>query len=267
MTGLAIAHPDGIFCMGRQVPTIQRRAFHFGDYLTFKYATPPTSRDWTPKAMPSLGLIYENASIGDCVIACGAHCEGVLTGNSRDEPLLYTRDQIIKEYGAIGGYVDGDPQTDKGCNMTVALDYWQQSGFAGGTKVGGWMKVNATRLIEVRAAINEFGFLFGGICLPNAWVAESAVILPGVVWDVAGDPNPRHGHCIGFCGYDADTVFVSTWGMVLRMTNAALAKYLSESSQGELYTVITQDWLDDAKLLSPPGLDWSQLTADAYSMR
>lgn len=190
-----------------------------------------------------------------------------MTGNSKGTPSVYTRAQIIREYSSIGGYIDGNPASDKGCNMSDALDYWQQFGFAGGTRIGCWMKVDPTNRTEVQAVVNEFGFIFCGVCLPDAWVAKNVRIQNGTVWDVAGDPNPSKGHCVGIVGYDKDTVMVSSWGMVLRITYAALAKYASPTVQGELYTLASQDWLDNIKHLTPAGLDWSQLTADAASLR
>ena len=57
-----------------------------------------------------------------------------------------------------------------------------------------------------------------------------------------------------------------TWGMTGLMTDAAIAKYATQSANGELYTVVSQDGMDKATQKAPNGFDWSQLTADFDSM-
>jgi hypothetical protein len=75
------------------------------------------------KANAALAQVYANDSLGDCVIADIAHVVGVFTGGAGPEPFIYTRDQIITIYSAIGGYNPADPSTDQRCDEQTALNY------------------------------------------------------------------------------------------------------------------------------------------------
>jgi hypothetical protein len=253
--------------LGRKVPKFPRRGLNLGNYFTKKYVQPPAARDWSAKAMPSLNQMYLNDSLSDCVIACGAHYEGVVTGNTKISPIIYTKDQIIQQYSAIGDYILGNAKTDNGCELPTALDYWQNLGFAGGTKIATWVKVDATDKSEVQAAINEFGYLMTGICLPDEWLKSIGQLRTGYVWDIAGNPVPDNGHCMGIVGYDDKTIIISTWGMLIRMTYEALAKYAIDEANGELYALISTDWINVTTKKSPAGINWSQLVSDIESFK
>ncbi len=88
----------------------------------------------------------------------------------------------------------------------------------------------------------------------------------GFVWDVAGDPDPQNGHCVVGVGYTAAGITIDTRGMTGLMTNAAVAKYPTQASGGELYTVVSMDAIGKATEKAPSGFDWSQLVADFDSM-
>lgn len=251
------------FKLGRNRPTALVRSLHLRNYLMRTYPPAPVSDDWTPEAMASLNQMYLNDQLGDCVIACGAHLEGVLTGNASGTPIVYTNDQIVQQYSAISGY-NGTPQTDNGCDEQTALNYWQQNGFAGGTKFAGWIRVNGADPTETRAAINLFGNLVFGVELPDAWL--ESMPSPGFTWDVAGNADPDNGHCFGGFGYVPGKIKISTWGMTGWITDAAVAQYGADTQGGELYTVLSEDWLSKVTTLSPSGFDWSQLQADLQAI-
>jgi hypothetical protein len=50
------------------------------------------------------------------------------------------------------------------------------------------------------------------------------------------------------------------------MTDAAIAKYATTPGSGELYTVVSNNALENATQKAPNGFDWSQLVADFDSM-
>ena len=50
------------------------------------------------------------------------------------------------------------------------------------------------------------------------------------------------------------------------LTDAAIAKYCDQSAGGDLYTVVSQDSLNQSTGKAPNGFDWSQLVADFDSM-
>jgi hypothetical protein len=221
---------------------------------------PPSSVDYSPNAAACLALVFLNDRLGCCVIAGGYHDVGLWTGNASGEsPFCATDADIISDYGAIGGYVDGDPSTDNGCDEQTALQYWCSSGFANGTKLGAFVGVDATRALDVATAVWLFETVFLGIELPDAWIAPFPSA-SGFVWDVAGGANPQNGHCVVVVGYDSSGVQIATWGLVGTITWAALAKYASPPSGGELYALLSPDEVSGAA--APNGFDFATLQAD-----
>jgi len=261
------------FKLGRKRPVARCPRFALKNYLTRSIPAPPATCDYTKSASAALSQMYENDKLGDCVIAGMAHVVGVLTGNAGPKPLLYSDKEIIGLYSAIGGYVPGDPATDQGCDEQTALNYWENNGAlpphtespTGAHKIAGWMAVDSANLEECHTALWLFENLYFGLELPDAWI-NPAPSASGFVWDVAGAPDPQNGHCVVGVGYTTTGIVIDTWGMTGLITNAALAKYPTQVSGGQLYTVVSMDGIGKAKKKAPNGFDWSQLIADFDSM-
>jgi hypothetical protein len=262
-----LRHPSGrAVRLGRRRPIARGPRFRLGNYLMRQLPPPPDSADYSQSAAQSLSNIYGNDTLGDCVIAGIGHVVGVLTAGANGTPFLYTQDQIIALYSAIGGYVPGDPSTDQGCDEVTALNYWENNGApAGQHQIAGWLSVNAADPTEVRTALWLFENLYFGLELPDAWI-NPMPSAPGFVWDVAGDPDPQNGHCVVGVGYNAEGVTIDTWGMLGLITDAAIKQYASQTANGALYAVISQDAISQASQKAPSGFDWSQLVADFDSM-
>ena len=198
--------------------------------------------------------------LGDCVIAAGYHIVGVETGNAGNL-FVATNAQITADYSAIGGYVPGDESTDQGCNISTALGYWQSRGFANGTKILGWLAVDATNVTEIQQAMYLFENLDFGMALPDKWISP----FPsgnGFTWDVAGSPDDNNGHSIMGFGYNTSGVLVDSWGLKGTLTYKAAAEYAIAKNGGELYVLITPDQLAKGASKAPNGFAWSDLIAD-----
>jgi hypothetical protein len=261
------------FKLGRKRPVARCPRFALKNYLTRNMPAPPAACDYTKGAAAALSKMYDNDTLGDCVIAGMAHVVGVLTGNAGSKPFLYSNAQIIGLYSAIGGYVPGDPATDQGCDEQTALNYWENNGAlppkttspTGAHKIAGWMTVDSTNVEEWQTALWLFENLYFGIELPDAWI-NPMPSASGFTWDVAGPSDPNNGHCVAGVAYTSAGVTIDTWGMTGLMTNAAVAKYPNQASGGELYTVVSMDAIGKANQKAPNGFDWSQLIADFDSM-
>lgn len=239
--------------------------FRMGNYLRASLPAPPPSCDFRSAATKALLQLYLNDQLGDCVIAGGYHVVGVETGNANGgNPFVATAQQIIADYGAIGGYVPGDESTDQGCDEVTALNYWQSHGFANGTKLLGWLTVDATNETEVQQAMFLFENLFFGLDLPDAWISPFPSA-SGFTWDV-GKPNPNNGHCIIGAGYNAAGVTVDTWGLTGTLTWAAVKALAVAKSGGLLSVMLTPDQLGKAQAKAPNGVAWGDLIADFDAM-
>jgi hypothetical protein len=198
------------------------------------------------------------------VIAGGHHNVGVETGNA-GSAFTATEKQIEADYGAIGGYVPGDPSTDQGCDEVTAMNYWQNHGFCDGTKSLGWLALDPTNKTEIMQAIYLFENCMFGVELPDGWV-NPFPSASGFTWDVAGNPDPENGHCFIGCGYNSAGVKIDTWGMLGTNTWAAVKKYCAASANGQLLVLITPDQLAKGQSKAPNGVAWTDLIADFDSM-
>jgi hypothetical protein len=255
-----------MFKLGRNRPIARGPRFALKNYLKQSLPTPPERINYVPAAWLELEQMYGNDALGDCVIACMGHIEGVLTGNA-GAPLTLSEAAIVDLYSAIGGYVPGNPATDNGCDEQTALNYWQQRGLngTGAGAIAGWLAVDGSNLAEVKTALWLFENLMFGMELPDAWItpfpSES-----NFTWDLAGPANPQNGHCVAGVGYDLTGIRISTWGMLGVITARAIAEYATAKTQGELYTVLSQDAISKATLKAPNGFAFAQLRADMMNM-
>lgn len=257
--------PDGRHVrLGRRRPVARCPHLALHNYLRQRLPSPPLSCDYSEKALSVLANIYLNDQLGDCVIAGGYHIVGILTG-AADHLFTANKDQIIADYSAIGGYKPGDPSTDDGCDEQTALNYWAQNGFQDGTKLIGWLTVDATNVTEVQTALWLFENLFFGMELPDDWL-QSIPHANGFVWDVAGSPDPNNGHCVCGAAYNKQGVKIDTWGMLGTLTYAAIAKYAVPSAGGELYSMFSPDQLEKGHKKTPSGVAWRDLIADFEAM-
>jgi hypothetical protein len=189
---------------------------------------------------------------------------------TRGVKLVPTRDEFIAAYSAIGGYVDGDPSTDNGCDPYVALQYWQTTGITVGGllhKIGGWANVNVFNSIEVKISAWLFGGHFVG------WQLPSAVLQDGVTsWAVppgglaANPADPDNGHMTDIISVDAaGNLGISTWGAKYPATPAFLPDYVAP---GECFVIIPedgQDWIGPTGKC-PAGFDLPALLADRAAL-
>lgn len=262
--------------LGRRRPIARCPRLTLRRYLTGALPRPPAHVDYSPAAETALENVYLNDELGDCVIAGGYHIVGTLTGNA-GKLFTATKEQIVADYSAIGGYdpsakpvlePDGTSRnpTDNGCNEQDALNYWSETGFKDGTRLLGWVTIDATSLIEVQTAVWLFENVLFGMELPDYWIHQGMPQGSGFVWDVAGDPVPENGHAVCGVGYDQHGVTIDTWGLRGCLTYAAAAKYAVRAAGGELYTALSPDQIARGQQRAPNGIAWSNLIADFDAM-
>jgi hypothetical protein len=221
--------------------------------------TPPASVDYTGPSLSALRNIDDNDTLGDCVIACGAHLVATETGNAG---ALYsaTSAQIIKQYSDVGGYIPGVPSSDQGCNISTALTYWQKTGLVDGTKIAGSIVIDATNAQELKTAMWLFENLVFGIELPDSWI-NPFPSADGFVWDAAA-PDESNGHCVLGVGYTSKGISIDSWGLFGTLTYAAIAQLCLQSANGEVHAVLSTDQLLKASQKSPNGVAWADLIRD-----
>ena len=258
------------FKLGRNRPAA-RPKLRLGDYLDrAALPAPPPVIHWTYAAddRPGLFNILANDSLGDCTSAGAGHIVDMFRGNAAHAlpTQAVTEAEAVAFYSKSTGYVPGDPSTDRGGDEIAVLDCWKNQGyFADGSgKIAGYVGVDAANVEQVKQAIWVFGNVYFGVELPDAWLRPP----PrgnGFTWDAADDPDPSNGHCFVGLAYNDNGVIIDTWGMIGTVTWAAVAKYAAQPA-GELYTVLSQDWIDKASGKAPNGFDFAALQADLATL-
>lgn len=190
-----------------------------------------------------------NDTIGDCTIAAVGHaCQlwGLLTWK---DPRVVTDADVLAAYEANSGYVPGDPSTDNGATCVGVLEYWRTKG-VGPHKIAHWL---ASDNALIPLTVYLFGAAYIGLLLPMSAQSQD-------VWDVTTGPDAEAGswggHCVPVVGYDAEALYIVTWGAIKKMTYAFLDAYSDES-----YAPLSGEWVN-SESKAPNALDWAQLKAD-----
>jgi len=95
------------------------------------------------------------------------------------------------------------------------------------------------------------GSSYVGFALPEF------ALRPGARWEVcSGRPNEKNGHCVPAVGYDAERLYVVTWGRLKPVSWDFYKAYMDEA-----YVVLNRDWLSKGRT-APSGFNFRALERD-----
>lgn len=210
----------------------------------------PEVVDWAAKA--GSWPMYSNDTVGDCTCAGIGHMIQAVTAYTGTEVTLPGRD-ILALYQLLSGYDPVTGANDDGCAEQDVLSYMAREGLSG-HRVRAFAQVAHGDLAEMKAALNCFGTLYLGLQVPACAQAQFAA---GQPWNVVPGGSPvQGGHCVVLQKWDADYLYVVTWGKLIPMTEAFWAAYGDEA-----WAVLTDDWLR-AGGQAPSGLNLRGLMAE-----
>lgn len=253
--------PWGGLGLGRGPVRHDPRTLRFATYRTPQLPRPPTAVDWT-RPVGDTWPMYRNNELGCCVIASAAHtelCWLMNTGTGGDVP---TDDDVLAGYEQVGGYVPGRDDTDGGCVMLDAANWWRRVGL-GGHRIGAYVKVDHADTRQVRQSIALFGVCWVGLDLP---LTAKLQIREGRAWTVPsgsgkrshnGTPGSWGGHAVALVGYDLRGPVAVTWGREQHMTWHFLRTYGAEA-----YTMVGPEWIEPSSGRSPSGFNAEALRDD-----
>lgn len=257
-------HPLGVkqVMFGRKRPPAHLRTGYrtMARYMA-ALPTPPVSFDYASLCATAEANILANDTLGDCTSAGAGHLIDIFTAGG-GSPVSITAAEAIAFYSQSTGYVPGDPSTDQGGDEVTVLTSWQQKGYdgKGGHAIAGFVAVDPTNQAQLNAACYYLGGLYFGLELPDTYV-NPFPSANGFVWGT-GTPDPNNGHCIVGVGASPQGILINSWGLIGTLTYAAIAELCSDANGGQVFAVVSPEWVNKMKGDSPSGLDWAQLVAD-----
>jgi hypothetical protein len=172
----------------------------------------PAARDWSQVAGVDVDYqMWRNDDLGDCGIAS---LLGLQTTWARQSgtPFMASDEDAVDGYRRLGGYVPGDPRTDRGVVMLDVLHKLIGGETLAGERIVAGVSIDPTNEDMMDGAAEFFGGLWMGYGLPKAWQTAD-------VWD--GPPNGRltgdwapwswGGHAVAKPGYSPRLGRVITW--------------------------------------------------------
>jgi hypothetical protein len=184
---------------------------------------PPEACDYG-KAVAVWPMFGNNAA-GDCAEVGPAHLAECWSANAGGECVVTTAD-CITAYSAITGYDPSKPETDQGSAITDVLAYWRDIGI-GVTKIEGWASIHPSERDVMKLAVAETGGLILGFDLPLSVQSQTT-------WGEGGaggndTPGSWGGHCVCAVAYNANYLYVVSWGELIPVTWAFVERYCDEA--------------------------------------
>lgn len=239
--------------LGKNRPVVDDRTLRFASYLKPALPTPPTAVEYGEK-VPSWPM-YANDQYGDCTCAAAGHMIQNWTASVGTE-VTVPDPSVLTFYEH---FVGTPPPPDAGCNMLQVLRYWRKTGLDG-HKVLAFAGLDLQNQAQAQSAVWLFGSIYIGVALPDFATQGDMLTVPWVVPPGgpvgSAAPNQNNGHCIPAVAYDANNLWVVTWGELKSMSWEFYSAYADES-----FAVISQDFIA-ANGLNPAGFDLAALEAD-----
>lgn len=230
----------------------------FADYVDKALPPPPVMAGHDSIIAPGKWGMQGNDQYGDCVLAGAAH-ETMLWNKEAGVSVPFSPTSVLSDYSAITGFIASDPSTDKGTDVQAAAKYRQDTGVVDmhnkRHKIGAYLSISNE--VEIKQAIHLFGAAGIGIQFPDSAMTQ---FQQGQDWTVVKGASIDGGHYIPGVTYDANFVYVVTWGKVIRASWAFIKKYMDE---GVVY--LSEEMLKNG--VSLEGFNLAQLQADLAEIK
>lgn len=204
-----------------------------------------------PEAAVAYAGTLGNATAGDCTIAGVGHLIERWSA-SVGPAVAFTDAQALAIYSQLEGYDPATGQPDDGLVETDVLDAWQRSGLYGNT-LAGYSTVDPRDANHIRQTIWVYGGIYLGLDLPQSADQQTDA---GQPWTVPLWSPILGGHCVVGLEYDANYLYVGTWGRRQPVAWDFVLRYFDAA-----YAPANAAWVGpDGK--TPGGLTLADLTGD-----
>jgi hypothetical protein len=226
-------HDHPTFKLGKQDHKHDDRTLMMANFIEVPVL--PASFDFDRHRAKFPVEMWGNDEFGDCVIAAESNAllrmERV---EQRRTVKLSDADAITRYKGLTGCQSPGD-ENDTGLVMLDTMSDWHHNGYDRTAEkpehsftIAAYGELDPADDHQLRGAIYLLGGIHFGFALPISAQAQT----DKGYWDVVSGPESQAGswggHCVYAKRYDADNIYVLTWGMEIRVTNAFIKKYCDE---------------------------------------
>lgn len=237
-------------------PADKSKRVSFAAVFGTELPLPEPVRDWTDgeTTRPDFG----NNDVGDCTIAAIAN---IIIGAMREsfgKDWRPTTVDALSLYSAITGFdpsaklVKGENPTDQGAVVEDVLKYVMNNGAFGHHFIG-TAAIDPGNSTDIKRAIDWFGSVDLGISLPSSWKTADSWTMDGYfALSHRWRPGSWGGHSVCAEKYDAESLYVWTWGELIPLSFDAAGVYCDT-----IDAVLTASWIKRGK--SPANLDLSIL--------
>ena len=225
-------------------PVAKSKRVSFASVFGTDLPAPEPTRDWTDgeKVRPDFG----NNTIGDCTIAAVANIiVGAMKESFGKEWYPTTGDVLSIYYKLTGG-------KDTGLIVEDVLKYVMNNGAFGHHFIG-TAAIEPGNAADIKRAIDWFGCVDLGISLPLSWKAADNWSMDGYfALSHRWRPGSWGGHSVCAEKYDADFLYVWSWGELVPLSFDAAGVYCDTVD-----AVLTASWIKKGK--SPANIGLSVL--------
>lgn len=220
-------HDHPIFKLGKAPAKYDSRDLLLRAVLPARAVAVPAVYDFDTTHPHIPTPMFENDTLGNCVIAGRAHQTMRFETLEQARLLSITDEEITAEYFAETG------GGDDGLVVSDSLNLWRQKGWlvAGGHySIYAYARLNPANPGEVRQAIFSHVGAGLGLQLPRSAQKQTQAGQPwSVVKGADGRPGSWGGHYVYCSGYTAAGPVCVTWGRKQQMTWGWLARYADEA--------------------------------------
>jgi hypothetical protein len=220
---------------------------------------PPAELDFGSAAFYA-GMLG-NDQVCDCTCA-GLY--GLIQGWSArtlSAPVVATTAEALGLYSTLEGYDPATGRPDDGLDETLLLDYWAKTGVQYASPAGygqinrlkTYATVDPRNIDHIEQAIWVCGGIYLGCEMPASAQEQTQAGRP---WSVPWRSPIEGGHCIVSMKYDANYIYVRTWGQEQAVEWDWWLRYGDAA-----YAVVNPLWIGQAGK-SPDGLDLDSIVAD-----
>lgn len=224
--------------LGKKDYKFDKRTLRMANFMRVERIAAPPTFDLDKKRAPFPLGPWGNDAWGNCVVAGRANHLLRFERIEARRTLKLRDDQVITKYKELSGAMSPGDAHDEGLVVLDTLNDWRRNGwnlsFGNTTRnysVAAFAEIDPYDPQLVRDAIYLFHGVQLGFSLPRSAMEQTR----HGYWDVVKpdssltEPGSWGGHLVYAKRYDEENVYVLSWGIEVKVSNAFMDEYCDEA--------------------------------------